>query len=132
VFFGRLGADFFALCWMALISGFFFVDLALVSLFFDRFGMEFFALCWMAWISLFCLWIRHRFLCLFNRFGMHVFAFCWMAGKSVFFFCGFGVDFYVFLVDLARLSLLCIGWHRFLCFFMNLAWISMPFLWIWR
>jgi len=86
---------------MVLISVFFFVDSALISLLF------------VGWPGFLCFLngFGMDFLLFFRTLGIDAFASCWMALISVFFFCGLGVGFRVFLVDLALTSLLCAGWH---------------------
>jgi len=72
----------------------------------------------------------------FGRVGLGFVAFCWVALISVFLLSGFGIDFHSFLFeDLALVSLLCVGWHCALSFFVDLvdccvcfvdlAWISL-------
>jgi len=108
VFFAGFSMDFFAFCWIALISVFLLLWIRFyffcVFVFVARFGMGSFSFCWVAWICFPVCGFGMGFCVFFaGRFGVGFFAFCWIALISVFCF-----------VDLAWISVFfffLLIWH---------------------
>jgi len=65
----------------------------------------------------------------FCRFGVDSFALCWMAVIPMLVLCIWH-GFLCFLLDLAWMSVLFVGWHGLLCSFIDLVWIPARFVFV--